>query len=170
MNQFNPTIYVACLESYNNGILYGARINALQSPRDIMSQVSLMLKNSSFPHAEEWEIHDYDDFGGLTMPEHVSVETVTEIAHFIHEQGELGVALLKYFGLDLPYVKEAIEEHYLGEYDSEADFVESFTEDTNPVPEHLSFYIDYEKMARDYFINDFFSVEVDYKAHVFFRF
>lgn len=93
-----------------------------------------------------------------------------EITLFIQEHGALGEAILDYFDGDLEYVQEAIEDQYCGEYDSEEDFVESFTEETNPVPQYLSYYIDYEKMARDYFINDFFSIEVDYKVHVFFRF
>lgn len=170
MNNLNPEIYVACLASYNNGVLYGKWINANQSSEDLQEEVSSLLSESPYPHAEEWAIHDHNDFGINIISECSSLEEVSEYARFIAEHGKLAIALLTYFGSDISYVETAIEEHYLGEYESKADFVESFTEETNPVPEQLAYYIDYKKMAYDYFINDFFSIEVDYKVHVFFRF
>lgn len=169
MNQLNPKVYVACLESYNNGILYGKWINAAQSPKEIRKQVSKMLSKSTFPHAEEWIILDDEDFGNLIY-EYSSFQDTSDFAFFIKEHDDLGIAVLEHFCGNLDEAKKALEEHYMGEYDSEADFVESFIEETDPVPERLAFYIDYEKMAYDFFINDFFSIKVDYKVHVFFRF
>jgi antirestriction protein len=58
-------------------------------------------------------------------------------------------------------------ECYHGEYDSEEDFAISLAEDTMTIPEHISYYIDYEKMARDLFICDYFSIEINHKTHVF---
>ena len=60
-----PRIYVACLASYNSGILYGAWIDADQEPDAIMEEVSAMLKASPEEGAEEWAIHDYDNFEGI---------------------------------------------------------------------------------------------------------
>nr|WP_281182444.1 antirestriction protein ArdA [Alteromonas confluentis] len=45
--------------------------------------------------------------------------------------------------------KKAIEENYCGCYASLADYAEELTEETTQIPEHLAFYIDYEKMGRD---------------------
>ena len=60
-----------------------------------------------------------------------------------------------------------LDERYHGEFDSEEDFAISFAEETMEIPEHLSFYIDYKSMARDLFINDFVSIELNYMTHVF---
>jgi antirestriction protein len=60
-----------------------------------------------------------------------------------------------------------LDECYHGEYDSEEDFAISLPEDTMTIPEYLSYYIDYEKMARDLFISDYFLIGINHKTHVF---
>ena len=62
-----------------------------------------------------------------------------------------------------------IEENYHGEFDSEEDFAYHWIHevDGREIPEYLQNYINYEAMARDFFINDFFSLEVNHKVHVF---
>jgi antirestriction protein len=45
--------------------------------------------------------------------------------------------------------RQAIEENYCGCYSSLADYAQELTEQTITIPENLSFYIDYERMARD---------------------
>ncbi len=52
-----PSIYVACLASYNNAILHGVWIDATQSEDDIMKEIWEMLDNSPEPNAEEYAIH-----------------------------------------------------------------------------------------------------------------
>ena len=41
-----PQIYVACLASYNSGILHGEWIDVSQSENDIMADIQTMLENS----------------------------------------------------------------------------------------------------------------------------
>ena len=48
-----PSIYVACLASYNNAILHGVWIDATQSEDDIMKEIWEMLDKSPEPNAEE---------------------------------------------------------------------------------------------------------------------
>ncbi len=55
-----PSIYVACLASYNNAILHGVWIDAMQSEDDIMKEIWEMLDNRPEPNAEEYAIHDYE--------------------------------------------------------------------------------------------------------------
>ena len=91
-------IYVACLASYNNGILHGHWINANQSEEDIWEGIKCVLASSPIPDAEEWAIHDYEGFYGIQLSEYESISTVTELAMFINEQGELGAELYIHYG------------------------------------------------------------------------
>src|ERR1700744_4484157 len=89
-----PKIYVACLASYNNGILHGKWVEAAQDVNDIFDEIQEILAKSPIENAEEFAIHDYDGFDNVSLSEHESIETVVELAFFITEHGELGSALL----------------------------------------------------------------------------
>jgi len=91
-------IYVACLASYNNGVLHGEWIDAAQGVDGIWKEVSQMLLKSPAEYAEEWAIHDYDGFEGIHLSEYASFETVAEYAAFIEEHGKLGGKLIAYYG------------------------------------------------------------------------
>jgi antirestriction protein len=167
MNTLEPKIYVACLAAYSNGYLHGQWIEANQDAECLHQAVKEMLARSPMPNAEEWAIHGYEDFGGVSIGESTSFETVSEIAAFIVAHGELGAGALRYMGGDRENAQQLLEECYRGEFDTEVDFVQSLAEETMNIPDDLAYYIDYEKMARDWFINDFFSIEVNGKTHVF---
>ncbi len=66
-------IYVACLASYNNGILFGQWIDATQELDDLYAELRAMLKASPIPDAEEWAIHDYEGFEGLRLSEYTGI-------------------------------------------------------------------------------------------------
>ena len=161
-----PSIYVACLAAYNNGFLHGQWIDANQEPRAIHSAIQDMLAQSPVGGAEEWAIHDYEGFGGLRLSEYEDITKVAEIAKLIQEHGEAWALYAEFEGIEYA-TKERFEEAYQGEWDSEEDFAQNLAEETMEIPQHLQFYIDYEKFARDLFINDFFSIEVSHKIHVF---
>lgn len=162
-------IYVACLASYNNGILHGAWVDATQSPEEITECVSEILKRSPVKDAEEWAIHDYEGFGDIQLSEYASFKTVAAYAEFIEEHGALGSALITYFG-DMDDAKEALENHYRGSYNRLEDFAQELTEETTVIPDALQYYVDYEKMARDLAINDVMTIECGHSIHVFWRF
>jgi len=152
-------IYVACLASYNNGILHGAWIDACQDEEAVREEISAMLKASPIPGAEEYAIHDYEGFEGARIEEYQGIESVAEIAAFIGEHGALGGKLLEYFG-DLDDARTAMEEDYSGEYSSLA----------TKISENLQYYIDYERMGRDLEINDVLAVETGFEeVHIFWR-
>lgn len=162
-----PRIYVACLAAYNNGFLHGEWIDADQDVDSLYAEIKKILVSSPIPDAEEFAIHDYEEFGDLSIDEYESLETVSAFASFVSEHDELGSAVLAHMNGDIDDANRLLEEYYHGEHDSEEDFAMSFAEDTMTIPDYLSYYIDYEKMARDLFINDFFSIEVNHKIHVF---
>lgn len=161
-------IYVACLASYNNGILHGAWIDATQGQEAIWRDVSQLLLQSPAEYAEEWAIHDYDGFGGIHLSEYASFETVANYAAFITEHGDLGAKLISYY-YSIDDAREAIADHYAGQYDSLTDYAEQITEETTKIPEPLRIYIDYEKMARDLEINDVLAIQSGQSVHVFWR-
>ncbi|MCB9719695.1 MAG: antirestriction protein ArdA [Candidatus Omnitrophica bacterium] len=156
--QTTPKIYVACLAAYNNGRLHGAWIEASQDAENIHEDIQKMLKNSPEPFAEEWAIHDYEGFEGLQISEYESIEDVARYAQLIEDHGEAYVAYAGYIGTEYA-TEEGFEEAYQGEWDSEEAFAENLADETMEIPEHLQYYIDYEKFARDLFINDYFSVQ-----------
>lgn len=163
-------IYVACLASYNNGILHGAWIDACQDESDISEEVKAMLEASPVEDAEEWAIHDYEGFEGIELSEYSSFESVAELAAFIEEHGALGGQVYAHFH-DLDDAREAIEDHYCGCFESVSDFAQQITEETTEIPESLAFYIDYEKMASDMEINNILVIETTFnEQHVFWRF
>lgn len=162
-------VYVACLASYNNGILHGEWIDATQDEDEIWRDVSQMLLNSPAEHAEEWAIHDHEGFGDILVSEHASFETIAQYAQIIEEHGEVASKLITYFG-NIEDAETALNEHYAGEYENLEDYAEELTEQTTQIPENLRYYIDYEKMAHDLAINDVMTVEVGHSVHVFWRF
>ncbi len=162
-----PRIYVACLAAYNDGQLHGCWVD-VEDEDSIWDAVQAMLKSSPIPLAEEWSIHDYENFQGVTIDENDSFARVVAIAEFIGNCSGFGGKLLENYGGDIEDAESALE-RYNGEYETLADFAQELTESTTQIPESLKYYIDYKSMARDMEMNgDIFSIETGYKEiHVF---
>ncbi len=162
-------IYVACLAAYNDGQLHGAWINAEQDEQAIREAIAAMLAQSPIMFAEEYAIHDFEGFEGVSISEYADIATVSQVAAFIAEHGALGGKLVEYFG-SLDEAREAIEDHYAGEYKSLADFAQELTEQSTEIPASLQYYIDWERMARDLEINDVLPIEMGFECvHIFWR-
>jgi antirestriction protein len=82
-----PKIYAASLSDYNAGRLHGVWIDADQETEDIHAEIQTMLAESREPWAEEWAIHDYEDFGSLRLSEWESIEQVSIIGRGIAAHG-----------------------------------------------------------------------------------
>ena len=168
-SEHTPQIYVACLASYTNGILYGEWLDATEGVEDIQERIKQLLAESPMPNAEEFAIHDYRGFGTLKIDEHEDMEEVQEKALFIVEHGELGVAVLDYHRGNLHYATETLEEYYEDEYDSELDYAAYLFDELylQDIPEHARGYIDYEAYRKDMFIDGYFSLNVKGRCHIF---
>ena len=162
-----PRIYVACLASYNAGILHGEWIDATDADT-IREEIQEMLTRSSCPGAEEWAIHDYEGFGSIRLSEFEDIDRVAELGALIDEHGEAFAAYADHVGVDYA-TEESFQDAYCGEWDSEKAYGESLFDDlyAHDVPEHIAPYIDYEAFARDLFINDYFSVQSESGVYVF---
>ncbi|MFJ8699487.1 antirestriction protein ArdA [Streptomyces ardesiacus] len=115
----DPRIYVASLTDYNNAILHGEWIDADQDPDQIHAEVQAMLKKSPAARkygdvAEEWAIHDYEGFYGISLSEWESFERVSAIAKLLKEHPP---ALVAYYVGDheLGEIPDLIEDRLLHE-------------------------------------------------------
>ncbi|MBV1873872.1 MAG: antirestriction protein ArdA [Gammaproteobacteria bacterium] len=160
-------IYVACLAAYNSGYLHGVWIDATQELDDIQEQVSNMLKASPVEMAEEYAIHDYEGFEAVKLSEWQGLESSHNIACYIAEHGTLGAELLTIF--EIEEAEKALDDNYHGCFASLAEYAEQFTSETNQVPEHLQYYIDYGRMGRDWEMSgDIYTIETAHdEVHIF---
>lgn len=168
--QYRPRIYVASLSDYNAGRLHGQWLDAAQEPQDLLAGISAMLAASPEPMAEEWAIHDYEQFCGVCLGEYESVETVSKIAQGIIEHGAAFVAWAQHLGLDGWDDLDKFEDCYQGRWESLTDYAEHLLEDMGldeiierAVPENLQPYvrIDAEAFGRDLDYSGELSVVVD---------
>jgi antirestriction protein len=108
------------------------------------------------------------------------LEAIAQVANMIHEHGAEAInGYCNYLGTD--YAIKAIdqfEDSYRGCHDSEEDFAEEWLSDCGIMQalEDICIgcgtadqYLDMEAIARDFFINDFYSHEEDGKVYVFDR-
>lgn len=147
-DRLSPRIYVACLAAYNSGCLHGAWID-VEDEEAVADAITAMLTASPVAGAEEFAIHDHDDFGGVNIGEHEHISRVVEIASFLRERGQLGALVLDHVGGNFDDAREALDDGYRGTYENLADYFQELTEETVEIPEPLRLYIDYEAMARD---------------------
>ncbi len=170
-----PRIYVASLADYNAGRLHGRWIDADQSAETIREQIAQMLAESKEPVAEEWAIHDHENFGDLRLDEFDDIDRVAEVAHLMTEYGSVFASLVAYLG-DTSSVNEArryMEEGYQGEFDSLTDYAQELVEECysdvlKELPDFIRYHIDYDGIARDMELSgDVFTLECEGKVHVF---
>jgi antirestriction protein len=125
-----PKVWIADLAAYNEGHLHGAWVDATDA--DEMNEAKdRILAASPASHAEEWAIHDYDGFGGLTykLGEYASFELVAKIGALIEEHGDEFLAYIEAVEPDLDDVDEySFERARAGEWESEADWARDYTE------------------------------------------
>jgi antirestriction protein len=170
-----PRIYVASLADYNAGRLHGRWIDADQPIGVIQDQIAAMLAKSREPIAEEWAIHDYENFEGLQLSEFEDLEYVAQVARLMVEHGPLFAGLVSHFG-GASGVDEAaryMEEGYRGAFDSLADYARELVEECygdvlKGLPDFIAYHIDYDGIGQDMELGgDIFTVECEHKLHVF---
>lgn len=173
-----PQIYVACLAAYNNGYLHGKWIECTQSADDIREEIAEMLKESPVTKlygeiAEEWAIHDYQGFEGYNVSEWEDIEKLAELAEAMSnsDDPEMFTELLEIRGHSIEEAKEFLEENYRGLHTDLADYAEELHNDCyEPVPKHLQYYIDWERMGRDMEMSgEIFTITTSLGMHVFYN-
>jgi antirestriction protein len=165
-----PRIYVACLSSYNAGFLHGVWIDCDSDTSEILDQVRAMLAASPMPDAEEWAIHDYEGFHGISIHEYESFDRIVELAEKIEEHGEAVAAFIERYGWD---EIDEFEEKYRGCYKHATDFAYEQMKDSGLLKTIVDaglneFYIDFERMGHDLTISDYTGIKRGY--HEFYVF
>jgi len=179
--EFNPRIYVACLSSYNAGILYGEWIEILdKDAEDLEAEIKDMLAASAAKDAEDWAIHDTDDLNGYTPQ---SLEEAAAIGDCINKTDNLAVIYwLKNGngqGLSPDEFKDRLSDDYRGVYTSTEAFTAEYLEELGIQTElekikigscDAWFYLDMAQVASDFFITDFWSHQTGYEeVYIFSR-
>ena len=110
-----PRIYVADLAAYNNSRLHGVWLDATRDVEELWADIRAMLASSPEPLAEEFAIHDHEDFTGYPLGEHESLEFVSRLAKGIAEHGQAFAAYADWNRQADPEL-ERFGEHYEGIY------------------------------------------------------
>ena len=162
----SPRIYVASHSDYNAGILHGVWLDAATEADQIHGGITSMLADSPTTRsygdvAEEWAIHDYENFGAVRLGEFESIDQVSALARGIEAHGP---AFAIWWANDPPAesdddeLEALFEEQYIGEYESVEDYGRQVLDDLGydpdglpGVPESLQAYVrvDVEAWVRD---------------------
>lgn len=170
--------YFASLSDYNAGHLLGVWIDLEgKDESDMQDEINAMLRMSQHPNvrvscpdceherdsqrckpcngygtvpsAEEWSIHDYDDFPN--MGENPSLSDLAEMAERIGDHGEAWLAYVEHVGTHYA-TEDDFNDKQAGSADSELEWVENFVDEMGVVsemPENLRNYFNYEAYLRD---------------------
>lgn len=149
--EYKPSIYIACLAAYNSGHLHGKWVEPADTVEGLQEQINQVLKSSPVEDAEEWAIHDYDNF--YNLGEYPNLEDVVKLAAAYKEHGQDMVDdWMEYHCESGLEHLESIEDDYHGQWDSFKDFAYQLAEDTIPELNDdniLSRYFDYDSFAND---------------------
>ena len=186
-----PRIYVASLSDYNNGVLHGVWLGADQTVDGLYEGIHEMLAASPTAErygevAEEFALHDYENFEQVQLSEYESLERVSLLGRTLAlTEPELRPALGHFWsrlveedGLresEPERVLARFEEQFRGEYASAADYGLAFLEDMGVdldklegMPQGLRPYLHFDASGwvRDLELEGFISV-VESKAGVY---
>jgi antirestriction protein len=137
--------------------------------RRLREAIQAMLGRSPGLGAEEYAIHDHENFGGVSVEESMGLDAVVELARFLRERGTLGALVLEHLDGDIDAAVAALNEQYRGRFASLAECFQELTEETTTISKNLRLYIDYEARARDAQLGgEVFIIETAYdEVHVF---
>ena len=141
------SIYVADLAAYNAGVLRGAWLDVDGfDKQDLNASIHDLMSKWD---CEEWAFHDYEGFPDI-FGEYPSLDDVISYIQAVDEHGKCAIkAYLQLF--DLRDLGE-FSDRFLGDYESDSDFVWEYLQNTgllDSMPETLQRYFDAEAFLRD---------------------
>lgn len=152
-------IYVACLASYNNGLLYGAWIDLEDGIEydELRAAIACVISHSPTPGAEEYAIHDYSGLPKWLMSsEWPDLDQLCEYCGNLADLAAVGQRQEAYElacenQQQLLSIHNALDSYY-GTYSEPEEFAYDYYEQQgtlNEVPEELRCRIDWEGVWRD---------------------
>ena len=144
-----PSVYVGTYGKYNSGSLYGAWIDLTKcKDEDEFYEVCYELHNDEPRDSCELMFQDYECFPRRFYGEsHMDFDALYEWLDLDEDERDIVSAYWNEVesGTDI----EDILESYIGEYDSDEDYVRSEVLETSRIPDWLERYIDWDAYARD---------------------
>ena len=162
-------IYVACLASYNNGVLHGRWIDADSDVDAMGAEVAAILRASSYPNvtvrdpetgenvpsAEEWAIHDFEGLPS-SFGEYCGLQAVADYValcdEFSHIDSDDMAAIVADFGT-VDAAREALGDNFCGVYPAFKDYADEAADEMlachDGLPQTVANYFDYDAWARD---------------------
>jgi antirestriction protein len=151
-------IYVACLASYNAGILHGAWIALNGKDTDeVGEEIAAMLKASPTAGAEEYAVHDFEGFNGYNPGEYPDMGKLIGLVEAADKAQDAdafwGWVAHDSYNADSP---ERFEDAYRGEWSDLGEYAADYWEQTGDKLEapkgqwwHPLNYIDWDRMGAD---------------------
>jgi len=158
-----PRVWVACLASYNSGILHGEWITVPDTVEEMQEEIDRILETSSEPFADEWAFHDSQYFGPFDFTEYEGLEMLVKKANIINQTDDIRAltawdsSSIDFEKMDAEEIIEKFQDEFLGVYDSEEDFSCGHIQDCHEIPDYLESYIDYSKFWRDLTYDGYYS-------------
>ena len=177
-------IYVADLQDYNSGLLYGKWFNLedFEDASELQEAVEEMLQASpnykedvagGYGEHEEWAIHDFELPWKISECEGFeAIYTVFNVYKEALENYEMEViqSFIDWLSEDVEEGMVAkMDERYAGTYKDRSDWAYEYMSDCMEVPEHLENYIDYDAFARDAECGDMYFDQVDHETCICWR-
>ena len=166
-------IYVACLASYNAGILHGRWIDASSDVDAMQADIAAMLRASPCPNvtvrdpdtgeivpsAEEYAVHDYDGVPS-TFGEYPALQAIADFValteEFDHIDADDIAAIAANWHGDMAAAREALQDNFCGIYASFRDYADEAADEMiachnadGSLPQAIVDYFDYAAFARD---------------------
>lgn len=163
-----PSVYVGTYAKYNNGSIAGKWINLLDDVTDCDDFYEKIAELHSDEADPEFMFQDYENMPrGIVSETSINWDYIDGLRRVLEENNEEWAEAYALFVWDFHDTDvENFYESYCGQYDSEEDYAVQLLEETgelSAIPENLRCYFDYEKFARDLFINDYTFID----GHVF---
>ena len=156
-----------------NAKLHGEWIDCDQDADSIYDEIQQMLDASPEPRPEEFAIHDFEGWEGLSLHEHENIDDVAKAGQLIAEHGAVFAAVLGHCG-GIDYITDAtniLTENYNGCYDTLEDWAFDHIESTGALqnlPENLHCYFDHAAFGRDCELSgEIFTIAAAGQVHVF---
>lgn len=163
-----PAVYVGTYAKYNNGSIAGEWINLLDDVTDRDDFYEKIAELHSDEKDPEYMFQDWENVPrGMISETSINWDYIDGLRRVLEENSEEYAEAYALFVENFDNTDvEKFYELYSGTADSEEDYAAQLLDETgelNAIPKNLRYYFDYEKFARDLFINDYTFID----GHVF---
>jgi len=162
--------YIACLASYNAGILHGQWVDltGITDIEDIQECIDYIISTSKQPFAEEYACHDWSGIPKFLASEHPNWDDVVKYLDVVAELPDNDA--YNYLCDDRNQVlsEDDFWDSYCGHYTSEEDYAQETYEEIYDLKDNpLLNYVDWERVWKDMTYDGYSSHYQDGGYHIF---